>query len=113
MKHVGTRSRRSLETTRASISLLFDRDSFVETQGGADSSVLTGRGRIAGRKVYLISDTPYADVPADFAALHGKKMSLVQEVEADPHPLVVFADAFRVYPEHGSFIATPGFPEFL
>jgi acetyl-CoA carboxylase carboxyltransferase component len=113
VKALGIRSNKSRLGTLERIALLFDRESFVELSPGEESSAMTGYGLIDGRKTYLIADTPYAEVPNDFATLHAKKISLLKEIEKDPHPLVLLADAFRIHPPKGNFIATPGFPEFL
>jgi acetyl-CoA carboxylase carboxyltransferase component len=92
---------------------LFDARSFVEREPDEESSCIVGWGFVDGRKTYLVADAPYAEVPKDFATLHGKKLRLLHEVHEDPHPLIVLADAFRVYHPKSLFIATPGFPEFL
>ncbi len=100
-------------TARATIPFLFDAGSFVEHEPGEESSCLVGQGLVDGRKTYLVADAPYAEVPDDFATVHAKKLSLLRRVHDDPHPLIVLADAFRLYRPQGMFIATPGFPEFL
>ena len=98
---------------RETIVALFDADSFVEHEPSNESSCLVGEGFIDQRKAYLIADAPYAEVPEDFATLHGKKMNLLKRIEKHPHPLIVLANAFRLYQPKGMFIATPGFPDFL
>ena len=100
-------------SARDAIASLFDARSFVEHEPGEESSCIVGEGFVDDRKTYLVADAPYAEVPKDFATLHGKKLALLRKVHEDPHPLIVLADAFRVYQPKGMFIATPGFPEFL